>query len=277
MPAQTTGLSTMLVAQSATELPISVNISRVPVRYAAGGSSVSPAPRRPEAAPRLRKAYQVQAAPRAVSTAVSAVHVTSSTGPAWHIGEVEVQAGPTDRARRHNGRVSHDEPERRIPDPGFGDDDGSADPALAAALASYAAGSAGLADVLGSLQAARLLVPVVAVLGEVEDDDAGAGARQDQRHGGGPGARPDGRRALLAFTGQATHAALGPRGPAGAGGGASWPPQAALQEQADALVVDLAGPVSAAIEGEDLQALAAGWRADAGWAERTGWIRPPGE
>ena len=86
IPAHTTGLSTMLVAQSATELPISVNISRVPVRYAAGGSSVSPAPRSPEAAPRLRKAYQVQAAPRAVSTAVSAVHVTSSTGPAWHMG-----------------------------------------------------------------------------------------------------------------------------------------------------------------------------------------------
>ena len=57
----------------------------------------------------------------------------------------------------------------------------------------------------------RLLVPVVAVLGEVEYDDRRAGARQDQRHGRrccSQGA--DGRLALLAFTGTATLAAWNP-------------------------------------------------------------------
>lgn len=48
----------------------------------------------------------------------------------------------------------------------FTGDPGAADPALAAALAARAAGSGADADVVAALAAARVLVPVVAVLGE---------------------------------------------------------------------------------------------------------------
>jgi hypothetical protein len=171
--------------------------------------------------------------------------------------------------------VTHDEPERRIPDPGFGDDDGSADPALAAALASYAAGDAGLADVLGSLQDARLLVPVVAVLGELEVDQHGLAHDKTSDMAAVLVARPDGRRGLLAFSGQDAKRRWDPEArpvPVAA----QLAARAAVQETADALVVDVAGPAGAAITGEDLQALAAGWRLTR-VGHRTGWIRPAGE
>ena len=171
--------------------------------------------------------------------------------------------------------MTHDEPERRIPDPGFGDDDGSADPALAAALASYAAGDAGLAEVLGSLQDARLLVPVVAVLGEVEVDQQGLAHDKTSDMAAVLVARPDGRRGLLAFSGQDAMRRWDPEArpvPVAA----QLAARAAVQEAADALVVDVAGPAGAAITGEDLQALAAGWRLTR-VGDRTGWIRPAGE
>lgn len=49
--------------------------------------------------------------------------------------------------------------------------------------------------------------------------------------------------------------------------------QSALQEGASAVVVDIAGPVTLVVEGEDLQGFAEGWtlaRLDQG----TAWIRP---
>ena len=49
---------------------------------------------------------------------------------------------------------------------GAPDDTGAADPALAAALTAYAADPAREPEVLDALAEARLLVPVVAVLGE---------------------------------------------------------------------------------------------------------------
>ncbi len=62
---------------------------------------------------------------------------------------------------------------KNIPDPGFSDDDGSADPRLSAALAAWAEDRSALGPVLEALKGARLLVPVVAVLGEVEEDENG--------------------------------------------------------------------------------------------------------
>lgn len=168
-----------------------------------------------------------------------------------------------------------DEPSRRIPDPGFPDDDGASDETLAHTLDAYAAGRAPYADVLEALQSARLLVPVVAVPGEVDVDDAGLARDRSSDMAAVLTTRPDGRRGLLAFTGTA---AMG-----------RWDPearpvpvatrlaaQAALQQQADALVVDLAGPVRVAVDGDDLRALAAGWQLTR-VGERTGWIRPGGE
>jgi len=167
-----------------------------------------------------------------------------------------------------------DEPTRRIPDPGFGDDDGAADPDLTAALTTYAGGGP-LGDLLVVLQDARLLVPVVAVLGEVEVDDQGLAHDKTSDMAAVLVARPDGRRGLLAFSGQAAMRRWDP---------ASRPvpvtarlaAQATVQESADALVLDLAGPAPAAVTGDDLRALAAGWRLTR-VGERTGWIRPAGE
>ncbi len=61
----------------------------------------------------------------------------------------------------------------RILQPGFPGDTGEADPELAAALAAQDGTAATFAGVVAALAGTRLLVPVVAVLGEVEVDEAG--------------------------------------------------------------------------------------------------------
>ena len=170
--------------------------------------------------------------------------------------------------------MTPDEPTRTIPDPGFGDDEGAADPAVTAALTAYADGGA-LGEVLGALQDSRLLVPVVAVLGEVDVDEQGLAHDKTSDMAAVLVARPDGRRGLLAFSGQEAMRRWDPDArpvPVAA----QLAAKAALQEGADALVVDVAGPASAAVAGDDLRALAAGWRLTR-VGERTGWIRPAGE
>ncbi|WP_151082113.1 SseB family protein [Nocardioides cynanchi] len=162
---------------------------------------------------------------------------------------------------------------RQIPDPGFAGDDGAAEPRLAAALASYAgAGEDGLGVFL-VLQHARLLVPVVAVLGEVEHDASGLAHDKTSDMATALLTGADGRQAVLAFT---SLESLG-----------RWRPDArpvpvpailaarsAVQEGASALVVDVAGPTSYAVEGDLLEGLARGWplarTADGAYA----WVEP---
>lgn len=164
--------------------------------------------------------------------------------------------------------------ERLIPDPGFAGDAGTADPALGAALADHAAGGSSAA-VLMALQDARLLVPVVAVLGEVEVDDQGLAHDKTSDMAAVLMQGADGRTALLSFTGTAALEA--------------WDPQArpvpvparlaatsALQDGAAALLVDVAGPVRYVVEGDDLTALASGWRLVRA-AGQVAWIRPSEE
>jgi hypothetical protein len=144
---------------------------------------------------------------------------------------------------------------RAIPDPGFAGDDGSADTALAEALAAYAAGRAGEQLVLAAMAQARLLVAVLAVpshgtAGHHRVGEGGTDMALLTITGG------DGRRALPAFT---SVAAL-----------AEWNPDArpvpakaqqvclAALEDADLVVVDPAGPVTYLVEGAALRALAAG-------------------
>jgi hypothetical protein len=65
---------------------------------------------------------------------------------------------------------------RRIPGQGFAGDRGAPDPALASALSAYAASPGAPARHLGvfvALQTTRVLVPVVALLGEDEVDEGG--------------------------------------------------------------------------------------------------------
>lgn len=147
---------------------------------------------------------------------------------------------------------------RRIPDPGFAGDEGTGDPALRAALTAYAADPGRQADVLLALQGARLLVPVVAVLGETEVDASGLTHDKTSDMATALLTGRDGRQALLAFTALETLAA--------------WRADArpvpvtvalaarsAIQEGAAALVIDVAGPTTYAVEGEVLDSLARGW------------------
>ncbi|MEP9364843.1 SseB family protein [Nocardioides sp. CN2-186] len=167
-------------------------------------------------------------------------------------------------------------PEQRvIPDPGFAGDDGAAPTELAAALAAWEADPSTYVEALAALQRSRLLVPVVAVLGEVEHDAAGLAREKSSDMATVLIQGADGRLALLAFTGTATLAAWNAEArpvPVAA----SLAARSALQDDAAALVVDLAGPVRFVVEGDDLRGLAEEWtlaRVAGGHA----WIRPDGE
>ena len=164
---------------------------------------------------------------------------------------------------------------RDIPDPGFAGDAGAADPAVAEILAAYATDEGRYAEALAALQTGRLLVPVVAVLDEVEHDSDGLAHDKSSDMATVLLTGNDGRQALLAFTGTPSLAL--------------WDPQArpvpvtttvaarsAVQEGASALLVDVAGPARFVVEGDDLVRLAAGWtlgRVGDRWA----WIGSTGE
>lgn len=168
---------------------------------------------------------------------------------------------------RENARVEG----RQLMGPGFPGDEGRADPAVESALASYAADPAQAPQALAALATARLLVPVVAVLGEV--DEHGGDKSSDMATVLLTGA--DGRQALLAFTSIATLAAWNPDGrpvPVLARDAA----RAALQDDAAAIVVDVAGPVPFVIEGGALEHIARGFTL-AAVGEGHAWIGPPPE
>jgi SseB protein N-terminal domain len=163
----------------------------------------------------------------------------------------------------------------RIRDSAFTADDGSVDPGVAAALAAYAGGEATYAETLAVLQRARLLVPVVAVADDVEIDEQGLAHEKSSDMATVLLTGRDGRTALLAFTGTEPLQAWDPQArpvPVGTGLAA----RSAAQDGADALVIDVAGPIRFVIDGDDLTAVAAGWTL-ARVGERTAWIRPPTE
>ncbi|WP_327298577.1 MULTISPECIES: SseB family protein [unclassified Streptomyces] len=145
---------------------------------------------------------------------------------------------------------------KNIPDSGFSDDDGTADPRLTAALAAWSQDRAAEPKVLEALKDARLLVPVVAMLGEAETGEDGL-RREKSSDMAVPTLQAGDRRALPAFTSTASLA--------------RWDPQArpvavplhqalraAAHERADTLVLDLAGPVPYELRGAALLALAEG-------------------
>lgn len=164
-------------------------------------------------------------------------------------------------------------PPRQLLDTGFGDDSGAVAPEVVAALATYAENpTQGYVALLEVLQDARLLVPVVAVLGEVELDAAGLAHDKSSDMAAVLLQGADGRLALLAFTGTDALARWDPQArpvPVATRLAA----QAALQDGAAALVLDVAGPTTLVLEGEDLAGLAAGWTL-ARVGERTAWIGP---
>jgi hypothetical protein len=154
----------------------------------------------------------------------------------------------------------------------YRDDHGGADPAVAAALQAFAAGTGGEHAVLIALADSRLLVPVIAVRAsgpaDADADGAGMAGRDGSGKpvlGGGEKASEmampkivgrDGRQAMPAFTCldavQRWRPAARPV-PVPASG--VW--QSAIQESC-AVVIDIAGPVPIVVEGSRLAALAGG-------------------
>ncbi|MBD5788065.1 SseB family protein [Cellulosimicrobium terreum] len=147
------------------------------------------------------------------------------------------------------------------PSSGFAGDDGSADPALAAALESHRAGTAPLTDVVARLARSRVLVPILAELGESAEGEHGQVVDKEASAGVVALQAPDGRRALPVFTSVASMAA--------------WRPDArpvpvdarraglsAVKEDWALLVVDPAGPVTVLVPRPAVWALAQGqtWR-----------------
>ena len=136
----------------------------------------------------------------------------------------------------------------------FRGDRGAADPGVAAALAAYQAGQGSERAALEALAAARLLVPVIAVL-------ADGGANPPPGDKDSEMVLPtligqDGRPAVLAFTGLDALARWRPDArPVPAEADRVW--RAAVADGC-AVVIDVAGPVPLAVEGARLAALAAG-------------------
>lgn len=171
-----------------------------------------------------------------------------------------------------------DQPQR-ILESSFPDDDGSADPVVVAALAGLASGTTPYPVALAAVQASRVLVPVVALLGEVEYDEAGLAHDKTSDMAAVLMTGRDGRLALLAFTSMETLQRWNPEArPVPVAAQVAC--QSALQDQAAALVVDIAGPHAFVIEGADLEGVARGWRLallDGDADGRSAWIRPGGE
>ncbi len=132
--------------------------------------------------------------------------------------------------------------QRLLAGAGAPDDDGAADSALEAALAAYDADPAREPEVLLALADARVLVPVVAALGESETGPDGLVRDKSADLATVLMRGADGRLALLAFTGLAAMARWDPDArpvPVPARTAAL----AALQDGAEALLIDVAGPV----------------------------------
>ncbi len=89
---------------------------------------------------------------------------------------------------------------REFDDNPFGDDDGSAPPALLGALAAFRAGEVGPEAVVDAVRGVRVLIPLVAELGEEGVSDAGLAVDKTQELSIVTVAAPDGRRVLPVFS-----------------------------------------------------------------------------
>jgi hypothetical protein len=144
-----------------------------------------------------------------------------------------------------------------VPEPEFAGDDGTVQGPLAAVLAAYDDGRASVRDVAQVLATARLMTPVVAVLDEAGESPDGLSQEKSSHMASVSLVAADGRRGLLAFSSVQSMNAWDPaaRGIPALG---STVAAGAVEEHADALLLDIAGPVRVAVEGAVLRALAVG-------------------
>lgn len=161
-----------------------------------------------------------------------------------------------------------DEPGRRLlQSTGFDGDDGSADPELTAALTAYQRGHLDRFTLFSRLAGKRVLAPIVAVLGESEQAGVSAAGVALTRDKDSDMAlvtlvAGDGAKAVPVFTSTERLTAWG----AGAGYPEARPvpisielaAAASLQEQADALLLDLGSVEQFELTGSALRAFTAG-------------------
>ena len=160
------------------------------------------------------------------------------------------ETGPRGPCRRVGGVSGHLNPGGQQ----FRGDRGGADPRVTAALAAYQVGQGSEQAALGALAAVRLLVPVIAVLGDGPATPTGGDKDSEMVLPTLIGR--DGRPAVLAFTGLDALARWRPDArPVPAEADRVW--RAAVADGC-AVVIDVAGPVPLAVEGARLAALAAG-------------------
>lgn len=143
-----------------------------------------------------------------------------------------------------------------VPTPPIADDDGSTSPTLLSALEALSTGAGDAVAVLKALSDSRVLVPVVAMLDEAEPGPSGMRQEKHSSMATVLIENRDGRRALLAFSGtdpmvrwRADARPVSMLAPLAA--------RAAVTENADTLVVDVAGPTPFAVAGSELLMLAA--------------------
>jgi hypothetical protein len=140
-----------------------------------------------------------------------------------------------------------------VAEPRFPGDDGTADPAVRTALDAYAAGQGSEHAALTALARSRLLVPVVAVPGAAGED----GSEKSTEMALPTLVGRDGRRAVLAFTClDALKQWRSDARPVPVPAASAW--LAGTQDGASAVLIDVAGPVTLAVDGARLAALAAG-------------------
>lgn len=143
----------------------------------------------------------------------------------------------------------------------FAGDDGSADPALDAALRGFAAGSAGQAQVVDALRGARLLIPLIAHAGETGLTADGRVVDKTQELSIVTVAGPDGRAVLPVFSRVATMTAWNPAArPVPAEG--VRVALAAAAERTELVVVDPTADTEFAVRRPAVSAIAQGlpWR-----------------
>ena len=147
-----------------------------------------------------------------------------------------------------------------VPTPPIPDDDGAVSAELAAQLDAFAAGNATADQVLGDLSRSRLFVPVIAILDESEVGANGLRHEKQSSMATVLVQSPDGGRALLGFscidsltlwrTKARTKARPVPLA-------APLAARAAVDEGAETLLIDVAGPVPFALTGAELLLVAA--------------------
>jgi hypothetical protein len=131
-------------------------------------------------------------------------------------------------------------------------DTGEAGREVSQSLAAYAEGTGSEHAALTALAATRLLVPVVAMLAEVNED----GTEKESEMALPTLVGNDGRKAIIAFTGTETlRRWKADARPVPVPASRVW---AAAVSEADAVVIDVAGPVPLVVEGARLHALANG-------------------